>query len=100
MSDLTYVECGILLHEWMKTNPAAAAAICAKSISSTVEICTDAIALNFDRSVSSKFSWSSTYGINVDGVKSALTVMATLDPATKTLTLDDIVDTSIAGTSP
>ena len=38
--------------------------------------------------------------VNVEGVRSALSVMATIQPDTKDLTLDDIADTSIAGTSP
>jgi ABC-type nitrate/sulfonate/bicarbonate transport system substrate-binding protein len=85
---------------WMKANPADAAALCAKTIGATVEVCGPAIALDFDRSVSSPYTWSSTYAINVDGVKSALAVMGTLDASTKSLTVDDIADTSIAGTKP
>ena len=86
--------------EWMKANPAEAAAVCAKVLKSTVEVCGPSIALNFDRSVSSKFTWSSTYAVNVDGVKSALAVLATLDPTAQALTIDDVADTTIAGTSP
>ena len=85
---------------WMRANPEAAVALCVKTLGATVDACTSAIALNFDRSISGNWTWSSTFAVNVEGVKSALAVMATLDPETKNLTIDDVVDTSIAGTTP
>ena len=85
---------------WMKANPADAAAVCAKIIGGTPDACKASIALSFDRSISSKFTWSSTGAVNIDGVKSALEVMATIEPDTKNLKIDDVVDTSIAGTTP
>jgi hypothetical protein len=86
--------------EWIKANPADAAAACAKALNSTPEVCGPAIALNFDRTVSSPYTWSSTYGVNVTGVNSALAVMSTLDETVKSLTFDDVADTSVAGTTP
>ena len=50
--------------------------------------------------MNSKYTWSPTFAVNVEGVKSALAVMAVIEPETKGLTVDDIADTSIAGTTP
>jgi NitT/TauT family transport system substrate-binding protein len=86
--------------EWIRTNREAAVAACAKTLGATAEACTSSIKLSFDKSVSSNFTWSSTYAVNVEGIKSALAVMASVDPDTKGVTIDDIVDTSIAGTTP
>jgi ABC-type nitrate/sulfonate/bicarbonate transport system substrate-binding protein len=85
---------------WMRANQAAAAADCAKLTGATVEACASAIAFQLNPAVNSPYTWSSTLAVNVDGVKSALAVMAMVDPATKNVTVDDIVDTSIAGTTP
>ena len=81
-------------------NPADAVAACVKTLGATAEACTSSIKLSFDKSISSKFTWSSTYAVNVEGIKSALAVMAMVDPDTKNLTIDDMVDTSIGGTTP
>jgi ABC-type nitrate/sulfonate/bicarbonate transport system substrate-binding protein len=85
---------------WIRANQATAANVCAKTIGGTVADCASAITLSFDPTVSSKYTWSSKFGINMEGMKNALAVMATLDPSTKNITLDDITDTSIAGTAP
>jgi ABC-type nitrate/sulfonate/bicarbonate transport system substrate-binding protein len=85
---------------WMRANPAAAAADCAATLGATVDVCTTLNALNFDQSVQSKFTWSSTLAVSVEGMKSALAVMAAIDPDAKNLTVDDVADTSIAGTTP
>ena len=86
--------------DWMKANPDATVAICAKRIGSTPEACAGTIKIISDKSIASKYTWSSTFGINVDGVKSALAVMALVEPETRNLTVDDVADTSIAGTTP
>jgi NitT/TauT family transport system substrate-binding protein len=85
---------------WMHANPAGAAADCVKATGATQDVCAAGIAFNFDRSQSSPYTWSSTFAVNVEGIKSALAVMAVLDPTTVGLTVDDVVDTSIAGTTP
>ena len=85
---------------WMRANPAAAAADCAKATGATVEACASAIAFNLNPAVSSKYTWSSTNAVNTAGIKSALEVMATIVPETKGLTVADVVDTSIAGEVP
>jgi ABC-type nitrate/sulfonate/bicarbonate transport system substrate-binding protein len=87
-------------NEWMKANLDAAVAICVKSIGATAEACRGSITSSFDKSVASPYTWSSTSAINPDGIKSALAVMANIDPETKGLTMDDVADTSIAGTTP
>ena len=87
-------------NEWMKANLDAAVAICVKSIGATAEACRGSITSSFDKSVASKYTWSSTSAVNLDGIKSALAVMANIDPETKNLTVDDVADTSIAGTIP
>jgi NitT/TauT family transport system substrate-binding protein len=86
--------------QWMRTNPAAAAAHCAKATGATNEACASAIAINLDPAVSSKFTWSSTNAINTIGLESALGVMASFVPETKNLTVKDIADTTIAGAAP
>ena len=85
---------------WMKANPDAAAADCAKALGATLDVCKSAISFNFDRTQSSPYTWSSTFAMNVKGVESALAVMATIDPKTVGLKVEDVVDTSIAGTTP
>jgi NitT/TauT family transport system substrate-binding protein len=85
---------------WMKANPDAAIADCMPEMNATADACKSAIGLTFDKTVSSPYSWSSTYAVDVDGMKSALATMNILQPNTKSLTVDDVVDTSVAGTSP
>lgn len=86
--------------QWMRANLALAAADCAKGSGASVEACAEAIAINLDPAQSSPFTWSSTNAVNVESVGSALSVMAGLVPETSHLSIDDIVDTSIAGTTP
>lgn len=85
---------------WVRANPEAAAADCAKGTGLTLEACRSGIGALADRSVNSKYTWSSTYAVNTDGIEAALAIEATLNPETKGLTVADLVDTSIAGTSP
>jgi ABC-type nitrate/sulfonate/bicarbonate transport system substrate-binding protein len=85
---------------WMQAHPAEAAADCAKAIGASLDVCTSGNAFNFDRSLSSKYTWSKTLAVNVAGVKTALAAMATMDPKTAGLTVDDVVDTSMTGTTP
>jgi NitT/TauT family transport system substrate-binding protein len=86
--------------KWIQANPDAAVPICTKALGATTEDCTTAIAFYFNHSVSGKYTWSSTYALSLDGIKSALAVVAIMDPETKNLTVDDVADTSIAGTTP
>jgi NitT/TauT family transport system substrate-binding protein len=86
--------------KWLRANPAAAAADCATGSGASVDACTSAIAINSSPSASSKYTWSSTYAINTAGIESALGVMATLVPETRSLAFADVADTSIAGTAP
>ena len=86
--------------EWVRTNRSEAVAVCTKATGATADGCASSIALSFDKSVTSPFSWSSTFAVNVEGVTSALAIMATFDPETKGLTVNDVVDTSITGTTP
>lgn len=86
--------------QWMRENLQLAAMDCAKGTGASVESCAQAIAINLDPSQSSPFTWSTTNAVNTESVSSALGVMAELVPETKHLTLADLVDTSIAGTTP
>jgi ABC-type nitrate/sulfonate/bicarbonate transport system substrate-binding protein len=85
---------------WMRENPGLAAKDCAIGTSASVEACAQAIAINLDPAESSPFTWSTTNGVNTESISSALDVMAELVPETKHLTVNDIVDASIAGTTP
>jgi NitT/TauT family transport system substrate-binding protein len=85
---------------WMRENQSEAAATCAKSIQAKIEDCKAWVSIYFDPAVSSKYTWSKTLAVNTEGVESAIAMMAELVPETRALKLDDIVDTSIAGTAP
>ena len=85
---------------WMKTNRAEAAQICAKELNATLDSCVAGIDFLFDKTQSSTFVWSSTFAVNVEEITSALALMASVDPSTKGLSVDDVVDSSVAGTAP
>ena len=85
---------------WVRQHPEDAAGVCAKRLGATVGACMGFIKLSFDKSITNQWTWSSTLAVNVEGVKSALAVMAVVDPKTVGLTLDDVVDSSFAGTTP
>jgi ABC-type nitrate/sulfonate/bicarbonate transport system substrate-binding protein len=85
---------------WMRENPQLAATDCAKGTGASVDDCAQAIAINLDPSQSSPFTWSATNAVNTESVGSAMAVMAELIPETQHLTINDIVDTSIAGKTP
>jgi NitT/TauT family transport system substrate-binding protein len=85
---------------WMADNRDEAATYCAKDIQAKVEDCRAWIALYLDPSISSKYTWSKTLAVNTEGVQSTIDMMQVLVPETKNVKLDDVVDTSIAGTTP
>jgi NitT/TauT family transport system substrate-binding protein len=85
---------------WVRANPEAAAADCAKGTGLALDACRSGITALTDRSANSKYTWSSTYAVNTDGIEAALAIEATLNPGTKGLAVVDLVDTSIAGTAP
>jgi ABC-type nitrate/sulfonate/bicarbonate transport system substrate-binding protein len=86
--------------QWIKANNAEAIAKCMKYMGATEEVCSTTIKLSVDRSVSSPYTWSNTWALNVEGSKEALSLMAKIQTDTQNLTIDDIADTSIAGTKP
>ena len=85
---------------WMRAHQAEAAAICVKGVQAKLEDCTGWVTMWSNPAMTSKYTWSPTLAINTEGVKAALAVMADAVPETNKLTLDDVVDTSIAGTTP
>jgi NitT/TauT family transport system substrate-binding protein len=86
--------------EWMRNNPDGLLPTCMRVLGATAEVCKSTVATYFNHAISGKYSWSSTFALDVDGIKSAIEVVGAIDPKAKGLTLDDVADTSIAGTTP
>jgi ABC-type nitrate/sulfonate/bicarbonate transport system substrate-binding protein len=86
--------------EWVRANPEAAVADCAKGTGLTLDACRSGIAALTDPLMNSRYTWSSTGAVNTAGIEAALAIEATVNPETKGLTVADLVDTSIAGTTP
>lgn len=85
---------------WIRENPAAAAANCSNGTGITLEACEKGIATLTDKSANSAYTWSSTFAVNIEGVKSALEMEITRTPEAAGITLANLIDTSIAGTTP
>lgn len=84
---------------WVRANPQAAVKYCEASQATAAE-CQTTIADATNTSISSDYTWSSTWGLNVPGFQSTIDAVAQVLPAAKSLTTSDILDTSIAGTKP
>ncbi len=84
---------------WIRANPAAAATNCANGTGISLETCEKGIAALSDKATNSDYTWSSTFAINTKGVETALELEKARTPEAAGLTLADLVDTSIAGTT-
>lgn len=87
---------------WTKdpANQQAAISACEKGSGSTAQQCQETIAANNDKTVAGSYTWSSTFALNTKGITDAIAAAAMSIPEAKNLKLADVVDTSIAGTTP
>lgn len=85
--------------DWVRANPAAAVTPCELS-ETTAASCASGIKISLDKATSSPYTWSATTALNPASLKDTLAAIARIVPGAKTLTVNDIADTSIAGTSP
>jgi ABC-type nitrate/sulfonate/bicarbonate transport system substrate-binding protein len=94
-----FVQVMIQSTTWMRHNEIAATPICEAATSGTAASCDASIAANFLRTIGGPYTWSSTEAVDIAGVKSAINLLASLIPHLK-LTIPQIVDTAITGTTP
>jgi ABC-type nitrate/sulfonate/bicarbonate transport system substrate-binding protein len=85
---------------WIRNNQEAAAADCVKAVQTTLADCTAAIEFNLDPRSTSPYHWSATGAMNAEGLEEAIRIMGQLEPELKGLSLDDVADFSIAGSTP
>lgn len=78
-------------------NLQGAISACEKGSGSTAEQCQETITTNKS---SGPYTWSKTFALNTKGIQSALSAAALSIPEAKSLKLADVIDTSIAGTTP
>jgi NitT/TauT family transport system substrate-binding protein len=81
---------------WIREHPVAAARDCTHGTGLSDEVCNGGLATLTDPKISGKYTWSSTFAINRDGIIAALQIEATHLPEARTLTPERLVDSSIA----
>jgi NitT/TauT family transport system substrate-binding protein len=87
---------------WVKDpkNQKAAVASCAKGSGTAAKVCAEVIGFSGDPSKAGPYTWSSTFAVNPAGMRQSINAAATLIPEAKSLTVGNVVDSSITGTKP
>lgn len=87
---------------WVKdpANEAKAVADCEQGSGSTATECQEAITSSKDVAEVGPYTWSSTGALNTAAINEAIAATSILVPQAKSLSLSDVVDTSITGTEP
>jgi NitT/TauT family transport system substrate-binding protein len=85
---------------WISNNRDAAAQDCVEVVQTTFADCRAAIDFNLDTKATSPYQWSVTHAMNAEGIKEAMKIVVELEPELRSVTIDDVADFSIAGTSP
>jgi NitT/TauT family transport system substrate-binding protein len=86
--------------DWVRAHHDQAATYCAKGSGATHEACLSAIQALADHTVSGRFTWSESYAIDTTATADALAAEASQLPEARAMKLDDIVDTSLTGSTP
>lgn len=84
--------------EWVRAHPSAAVKPCELSETSAAA-CASGIQISLDNSESSPYTWSATTALDPVSLTQTLAAIARIVPQAKKLTVADIADTAIAGTS-
>jgi ABC-type nitrate/sulfonate/bicarbonate transport system substrate-binding protein len=85
---------------WIKANPEIAATYCATGSGASKDACLSAFNVLRDPSAAGRYTWSSTYAIDTAATTEALAVEAAHTPEASSLKLEDLIDISVAGTTP
>jgi NitT/TauT family transport system substrate-binding protein len=87
---------------WVKkpANETTAVSDCEQGSGATAAACQQTIAASKDTSMAGRWTWSATSALNPAGIKEAIAATSILVPQAKSLSLSDVADTSITGTSP
>lgn len=87
---------------WAKqpANEKAVVADCESGSGSTATECEQTITWAKSQSSVDPYTWSSTYGLDPKSLQDAISAVSLVIPQAKSLTLNDVADTSIAGTTP
>ncbi len=81
-------------------NRKAAVADCQKGSGATAASCEETLTVNTDPARAGKWTWSSTWAVDTDGITKAISATAQVIPDAKGLTSADVVDTALTGTRP
>lgn len=87
---------------WAKqpANEAAVVKDCESGSGSTATQCQQTLAWVKTQGSTDPYTWSSTFGLDTKSVQAAISAVALVIPAAKSLTLADVADTTFAGTAP